>query len=226
MTDIDPKVQRYTRLWAMRDPANWPEWYRWDGGWYEADGDNTRYCVWPHLTPESVVFEVGGYEGKWAKRIADAYDPIIHLFEPAPRAMKMARDKLEDNPKVYLHEYGLGAENATLPLGDSDRDGASFLKPDERPFVMAQKRRFIDVVQELGVTHIHLMAVNIEGCEFEFLPHLVDTGWIENIDRMMIQWHAPGDENALMQLEIQERIAVTHTMSWNHAAWEAWEKRQ
>ena len=222
---IDPTVERYIRLWKERPPDTRPDWYVWTGGWYEEDGENNYYCEWPMLTEDSIVFEAGGYEGAWAKRIADAYDPTIHSFEPAPRAHKMAVEKLAGYPKVHLHLYGLGATNETLPLGDSDRDGASFLKPDEDPFVMAQKRCFAEVVQELGVTHIDLMAINIEGGEFELIPHITQTGLIHSIERLMIQWHAPGREDIDIQMGVQERIAETHEMIWNLGAWEAWERK-
>lgn len=223
---IDPTVERYIRLWGEQPPGTRPDWYVWTGGWYEEDGDGQYYCNWPSLTPDSVVFEAGGYEGAWAKRIADAYDPIIHSFEPAPRAHKMAVDKLKEYPKVHLHLYGLGATNETLPLGDSDRDGASFLKPDEQPSVMAQKRCFAEVMQELQVDHIDLFSINIEGGEYELLPYLTQAGIIRDIDRLMIQWHAPGPEEMTVQLGIQERIAETHRMVWNLGAWEAWERKE
>ena len=222
---IDPTVERYIRLWKEREPGTRPDWYVWTGGWYEEDGENNYYCNWPMLTPESVVVEAGGYEGAWAKRIADAYDPTIHSFEPAPRAHKMAVEKLAEYPKVHLHLYGLGATTETLPLGDSDRDGASFLKPEEWPFVIAEKRCFGDVLKELGVKHIDLMAINIEGGEFELLPYITQARIITQIDRLMIQWHAPTAETVDVQMGIQGRMAETHRMVWNLGAWEAWEKR-
>jgi len=223
---IDPTIERYIRLWKERVSTDRPDWYVWTGGWYEMQGDSQYYCVWPSLDEDSIVFEAGGYEGAWAKRIADAYDPTIHSFEPAPRAHKMAVDKLVSYPKVHLHLYGLGATNETLPLGDSDRDGASFLKPDERPFVMAEKRCFGDVMDELGVEHIDLFSINIEGGEYELLPYLTKTRRIKQIDRLMIQWHAPGTEDVMVQMGVQERIAETHRMTWNLGAWEAWEKKE
>jgi len=199
-------------------------WYRWDGGWYEADGDRTRYCVWP-LDGESVVFDVGGYEGAWSKRIAEQYGATVHLFEPAPRAIKMAREKLAGLPTVHFHPYGLGATDATAPLGDSDRDGASFCKPGVAPWVMAQKRCLSSVLQELGVAHIDLMAINVEGGEYELLGHILDEQLIGQVERLMIQWHAPTVIESEAQLKLQDRIARTHAMVWNHAAWEAWERK-
>ena len=34
------------------------------------------------LKPESLVFDVGGYRGEWAREIASRYNCHIHIFEP------------------------------------------------------------------------------------------------------------------------------------------------
>lgn len=223
MRDVSPEVLERIQLWKpwAIDPR--PEWYVWSGDWYEHDGKNTVATVWD-VTADSVVLDVGGYQGRWAGEMVEKYDPIVHLFEPAPQAFRIAQERLRGKHKVHLHPFGVGATNETAPLGDCERDGASFCR-DVEPAVMAEKRRFAEVLDELGIQNVDLMSLNIEGGEYELLAHLLDTGKIAVFRQMMIQWHwrQQGDEE--LQHALQARVAQTHRMMWNYGAWEGWERK-
>ena len=104
-------------------------WYRWDGGWYEVNGDKTRYCVWDDMGDGAVIFDVGAYEGAWTKRMATRYPTSqIYAFEPAPRAFGVAKERLAGIGNIKLYNFGLSEISGTLTLYDALRDGATFFE--------------------------------------------------------------------------------------------------
>lgn len=220
------QVAEYIKTWDAHDPSTWPSWYRWDGGWYESDGDNTCYCVWDDLGKDAVVFDVGAYEGAWLERMAIEYDDYrLCGFEPASRAFVIAQQKLSEFDNVLVHNFGLGAECGTYPLYDCQRDSATFVGGLD-PYIDAEMVSIAKFLQDERIEKVALMALNIEGGEFELLPFLTSTGKIERIERIMIQWHSIFPNAREQQLLIQTALAKTHEMTWNHGAWEAWSIRE
>ena len=49
---------------------------------WNADGGDTRFRFDYDLTPESVVLDVGGYEGQWASDLYARQRCQIRIFEP------------------------------------------------------------------------------------------------------------------------------------------------
>jgi len=42
--------------------------------WFEVDGDNTLALDWK-IDEHSIVWEIGGFEGRWAAQIQEKYNP-------------------------------------------------------------------------------------------------------------------------------------------------------
>lgn len=208
------------QLWRQRNQP--PAWWVWTGGWYESNGEGTYYVNWP-LNPKSTVWDVGGYEGEWSRRIAKRYGCTIYTFEPSPRAYAVAVSNLKPFPQVVVCPFGLGASNRTVPLGDSNRDGASLVS-SLPPIVQVPVADFVEVFRSFKVDTLDLMTVNIEGAEFELFPHILQSGLMSRIHRLMIQWHSIVPDYDHRQFSIQEQLACTHKMIWNLGAWEAWEQ--
>lgn len=55
--------------------------------WREKDGDNTYALDWP-IRENSLVWEIGGYEGRWAAQMVEKFDPTLHIFEPQDWAFR------------------------------------------------------------------------------------------------------------------------------------------
>lgn len=182
---------------------------------------------WPQLTSDSIVVDVGGYEGKWASELTKLYAPQIYCFEPAIRAARASNHLLEELPNVQMFPYALGDRNGTFVLGDNQRDGASFLKNEEG--APAQMRDASILFDELGLTYIDLMQINVEGFEFILIPYLIRAGYIKKIRCLQIQWHClwtpegnGGPQNPHYRDIVRCKIAETHEMLWNAGTHEAW----
>ena len=218
--DISDEVRAKLKLWNQRTGPH-PSWYVWTGGWYENNGEANYYTNHP-LNVDSIVFDVGGYEGEWTSRIIRKYNCTVYLFEPSTRAFQVAQKRLGIYTNVILCPFALGASTGILPLGDSNRDSASFLTTLS-PIVQAKKIDIVEVCKSFRVDAIDLMSVNIEGGEFELLPHIISSGLVSSIRRFMIQWHSVVPDYDYRQFSIQEQLSLTHKMVWNLSAWEAWD---
>lgn len=179
---------------------------------------------WP-LTKESVVVEVGGYKGRWALQIAERYHPHLYVFEPQVWAARVCEEVLGREATVLT--YGLGVENATLPMGAWETDGCSFVKPGLGiPGTFGVMREVGADFKALGITSIDLMMINIEGGEYELIPHMLDKGIFPS--RLMVQFHTFVDEYGMKLAHIHERMEqLGYTIPWTYGVMlTAWERQE
>lgn len=191
--------------------------------WREANGDRTLRVDYD-LSAESIVLDVGGYEGQWASEIFSRYCCYTHVFEPVPDFAARIRARFMRNRKIQVHPFGLAGSRRRARialLGDGSsvfREGAESC---EIEFVEASQ-----FFCTLGVSPVALMKINIEGGEYELLEHLIDRGLIRRIENLQVQFHefVP---NARKRMEtIQQQLEATHTITFQYPfVWENWQRR-
>ena len=181
-----------------------------------------RAVDWPDLTPSSVVVEVGGYKGRWALQIAERYAPRLYVFEPQPWAAQACREVLGE--RAFIMDLALGTTTGLLVMNEWNTDGCSFVRAprvDHQGF--GTVREVGTVFAELGLTHIDLMLMNIEGYEYRLIPHMLDQGVLP--DRLMVQFHPFADPSGMQQAAIYEGLAeLGYRIAWTYGvvltAWE------
>lgn len=167
---------------------------------------------WP-LTRSSVVVEVGGYKGRWAYQIAERYGSKLYVFEPQGWAYNVCREVLGDRATVL--GYGLGVADGFLPMSSYETDGCTFVGGDGP---LCEVREIGGVVKRLRLRHIDLMLINIEGGEYQLIPHMLGQGIVP--ERLMVQMHTfAGDSDALRAV-----LAERYRLLWDYGdvltAWE------
>jgi FkbM family methyltransferase len=191
--------------------------------WFAVDGDNTLALDWPGVDENSVVWEIGGYKGRWALQMAQKYNPTIHFFEPMKWALDQAEEKLKGY-KVHLHNFALWTHNGEMSLGDFGRDGASLLKPDNKDQQVVLAIDIEEVFQRFAPVDVCLM--NIEGGEFVLVPYMIGLDLMKHIRYFWAQFHlfVPGSDRKLRA--IQEMMSLTHEMIWDCGSTAmAWRRR-
>src|ERR671925_1294606 len=73
---------------------------------YAAGGDKILRLEYD-LNPDSLVLDVGGYEGQWASDIFGRYACHIHIFEPVPIYAEEIKKRFRMNSKIIVHELGM-----------------------------------------------------------------------------------------------------------------------
>ncbi len=189
---------------------------------HEWDQDSINFP----LDGNSVVFEVGGYQGRWAAEIAKRYNPHLFVFEPQDWAYKNCAEALKEYPKVKVLPYALGAVNARLTMQDWGTDGCSFTKePIGKPTGEAEMREIRKVLAEERISHIDLMLMNIEGYELTLIPHMLKNHVFGHIRYFMCQFHVNGEEEEQHYWQIRDELGRKMLIRFNYGkvltCWEA-----
>ncbi|MEO1766439.1 FkbM family methyltransferase [Thiobacter aerophilum] len=194
--------------------------------WFRDKGDQTLRLHYP-LTSDSIVVDVGGYVGDFAEAIYTKYRCRVLVFEPVAEYWQRCVARFAQNPRIEVFNYGLGSKDASLPL-EIKGDGSSFVEDHStaQSHALASLRRADTTLEALGIKHVDLMKINIEGGEYDLLELLIETGWLTRIRFLQIQFHnfVPGATER--RQVIRSKLAQSHTEMWTYEfVWESWQRR-
>lgn len=180
------------------------------------------------LPPKSTVVVVGAYKGITMELIHELYQPKMLVgFEPQLWAVQEAQKRLSYIKNYTLIEGGLGTENAYLLMGEYGTDACSFVNNGPQSRVQEYGRMFEadEALKILNLPKIDLMVMNIEGYEWELLPYLKQTGWLDKINMIAVQFHT-GFGNDQHLPEVLDMMEEYGTVIWNtYPAWVMWNKK-
>lgn len=189
--------------------------------WYDADGDQTLRLDYD-LRPDSIVLDVGGYEGQWASDIFGRYACEVHVFEPVPAFADQIRRRFAANPSIKVHPVALGDRTGTFTI-DVRGDSSTLVGggTDTVEVVAADEK-----LRELGLTEIDLVKLNIEGAEYDLLDHLLVNGWLPHIRHLQVQFHDFVPRAVERMNAIQTALEHTHQLMYRYEfVWESWERK-
>ncbi len=188
--------------------------------WFRDQGDKSLRLNYD-LDENSMVFDLGGYEGQWTSDIFSRYCCAIHVFEPVADFANQIADRFRRNKKIRVHNYGLANENKTVRLSVNE-DGSSAFKDGEN-VIEIKLIKALDFFARHNISQIDLMKINIEGGEYELLDHLIESGFIKNIRNVQVQFHdfVPDAERRMRR--IQTELEKTHRLTYQYLfVWENW----
>ncbi len=190
---------------------------------WKKDGMEARRFDFPDLGPESVVFDIGGFEGGWADRISARYGSRIHVFEPHPGFAGKLMRKYERDDHFTVHPFALGSADGTLDL--SDAGDASSAVSGAQASVQGKVVDVAKFMADFQQERIALAKINIEGGEYDLLPALASSGAIARFDTIQVQFHLFEPANIAMRDGIREQLARTHRQDWAYEfVWEQWSR--
>lgn len=192
--------------------------------WKGLNGDETFRLNYP-LTENSVVFDIGGYKGDFAANIYTKFSCNIYIFEPLPEFFNLCTKRFENNPKIHCYNFGLSSITGEASISQED-DGSSLVKPNNDPLLIEIKE-LSSFLNERSISHIDLLKINIEGGEYELLPHIITSRVIDRVDFIQIQFHNFVPYAEELRDEIRMKISNTHTEQWCFPfIWESWELKK
>ena len=188
--------------------------------WYADDGDRKMRLNYD-LNENSVVLDLGGYEGQWASDIFSMYCCRVVVFEPVKEFAEAIQKRFARNPRIQVFPVGLAGRTRKERISLC-KDGSSIFKASHR----SQEIELLDVVEWLhdqDITAVDLMKVNIEGGEYELLDRLSETGMIRMIRNVQVQFHPIAQDSADRMAQIQQRLKETHEPTYQYLfVWENW----
>jgi FkbM family methyltransferase len=195
--------------------------------WFRIRGDDTLRVNYP-LTPDSIVFDLGGYKGEWSWRIFTKYGCTIHIFEPVNEYYADIVHMFNGNPKIRILNYGLAGRTRIASIYiDHNRSSLCWKNGFEgKRTENIQLKAAAEYLDEYSIKSVDLMKVNIEGCEYDLLPHLIESGLIRRISNIQIQFHDIERDSEKKMRSIQKLLHRTHKITWQHYfIWENWARR-
>ncbi len=186
----------------------------------EANGDKTLRVNYD-LNKDSVVFDLGGYEGQWAYDIFLKYGCNIHVFEPVPSFAENIRKRFSDNKKIQVYSFGLSDKNSNEEIYSNGYKSSLFKKEGNATEIKLVK--FSDFFSQNNINFIDLMKINIEGGEYDLLEELIRTNLVKKIKNIQVQFHnfVPNAEDRMKK--IQSELEKTHKLTYQYKfVWENW----
>jgi FkbM family methyltransferase len=170
-----------------------------------------------------VFVDIGAFEGDFATAFTNRYPKARgYLIEPVEEFVDVLLRKFSDgNHKII--QKGLTSEGAEISLSDLGASSSSMTGQQVRKFQSMSVDKLGEEIQE---EFIDLFQINCEGGEYEILPKMIESGMMERIYALNIQYHYMNPKNILKRQQINRKLSRTHKLIWSvWFIWERWEKR-
>lgn len=187
--------------------------------WFKIGGDSSLRLNYP-LDENSVVLDVGGYEGQWASDIYSMYSAHIYIFEPVKEFAEKIKKRFIKNNKIKVFNFGLSDKDELREISLS-RDGSSVYLNNAAQKELIELKSASNFLS--GFSSVDLMKINIEGGEYDLLEDLIRAGIINKIKNLQIQFHdfVPNADERMSK--IQRDLGKTHHLTYQYPfVWENW----
>lgn len=188
--------------------------------WF-ADGGDKKFRYNYNLNNDSIVFDVGGYEGSWSENINNLYKPKLYVFEPVVKYYDLIVKNFDKNQNVKVYNFGLSDKDGKIKINLLEDGSSIFLESlnNEEVYLVD----IIDFMNQNDIKTIDLLKLNIEGSEYDVLEHLINKNVIKNIKNIQVQFHNFVDNSIERREKIREVLKNSHkeTYCYNFV-WENW----
>lgn len=193
--------------------------------WFKDKGDETLRLNY-ELNMNSIVFDLGGFEGQWTNDIYERYHCQIFVFEPVKSFYNNILMRFKGIDKIKPYNIGLSNDNKTCEIS-LDQDGSSLYKKRDKTQTI-ELVNAIDFLEINKISKIDLMKINIEGGEYDLLEYLISNDYIRNILDIQIQFHDCPEINGKGRMKrIQSELSKTHALTYQYYpyVWENWRRK-
>jgi len=114
----------------------------------------------------------------------------VLAFEPAERTFALLETNVAGIPGVELHRAALGPDNAVVPFYECDDPG--LLRQSTSPQRLSRARETLVEQRRLSefVTgSVDLLKLDVEGAESRVIDELAQSGAIERIQQLIVEYH-------------------------------------
>jgi FkbM family methyltransferase len=191
--------------------------------WFNVNGDKTLRLDYD-LKANSLVLDLGGYEGEWASEIYCKYGSKILIFEPNQDFADTIINKFSHNNKVSVFNFGLASSNRTEKFFVNENSSSIYAESKE--FTTIELKNASEFLEDRLIENVDLIKINIEGGEYEFLDTLISSGKIKIFDNIQVQFHdfVPDSDNLMKK--IQNSLEETHYRTYHFEyVWENWKRK-
>lgn len=217
-------LSRTTRRIAVRLSSD-DEWRNILRKWKENQGERVLRLDYPELNSESLVLDLGGYQGQWASDIFSKYECKVVVFEPYQKYAKEISHRFEKNGSIVVHTLGLSDKDAVMDIAIDEESTSMFKTSNANNTAEISLSHAQTFLHEHGYAKIDLMKINIEGGEYDLLDHLIETNLVKDIGNLQIQFHDFVPKAEQRMKAIQQALVKTHKLTYQYPfLWENWKR--
>jgi FkbM family methyltransferase len=187
--------------------------------WIAVGGEELR-LDYP-LADGDLVFDVGGHCGDWAADILARYNPRLWIFEPVAAHVAQLHERFDGDPRVRILPVAAGIADQKVKI-NLNGTGSTLLGQSGNTEEIDVINLCNFVVNE-RLDEVTLCKINIEGLEFDLLDLIIQSGVVERIRDLQIQFHDVFPEAKKRRDSIREKLTATHRLSYDYPfVWENW----
>lgn len=195
--------------------------------WRADKGDDIKVIDYP-LDENSQVIELGGFHGLWTKRISSKFNCNVLVIEAIPDFYnKMVEEfdyYLKDNRhKIKTENFGISTVEKEVTFAVDGDATSSYLNSSNKVTVKCLPlEHFLD---KHNIERIDLIQINIEGEEYPLLENWMESGLINKIKFLQVQYHKFGEDYESKRTNIQEGLKkLGFILRYEYPfVWESWE---
>jgi FkbM family methyltransferase len=189
---------------------------------YSRDGHNELLFRDLVLNSDSTVIDFGGYVGDFSEEIRRRFDSEIHIFEPMPIFSKALNVRFEFNNKIHVHSHAVGLARREIFLAPDGEATSEFRGSDG----LRCEMRALEETVLVEFSWVDVIAINIEGGEYELIQALDHSVILSKVGHLLIQFHKVGSDHVERRSECVAILAKTHVLEWSYEyVWESWRLR-
>lgn len=191
--------------------------------WNLRKGDTVLSLDYP-LNSDSVFFDVGAHIGDFSIQISKKFDCKIYAFEPLNENYELLIQNVKNFPKIECFEVALSNFDGESEISNLGASASLHMRSEGRIFKKINVKSFNSFMKEENIKHIDLIKMNIEGSEYELLNQIIDSGHINNINHLQIQFHNFVHDSKNQRRKIRKKLQLTHINKFNFPfIWERWD---
>jgi FkbM family methyltransferase len=156
--------------------------------YFKAGGDSLLSSDILDLSSNSIIFDVGGYDGEYIKLVSK-YDSYIYSFEPVKKYYEELK-KLESNKIKTFNIALVGWKyDGYLSISKSDNSSTFLMNVGDSESEEVRAIGINKFIEDNNIEVIDLLKLNVEGSEYVLLESLIESGNINKINSLLIQFH-------------------------------------
>lgn len=166
-----------------------------------------------------------GQTAEWALKRFKDYDVKIDCFEPLPLNLEKIREKHGSNDRVTIHDFA-----TSITDGETDfycqnygaRTGSSLIKgkigTSESDRIQVKTLNLSNWLKNIKSEDEEIiLKIDIEGAEYEVIPHLLENGIQNFIKIWLVEFHGKkvraSTSDYLIEHTLKDR--VDHLIDWS-----------
>ena len=175
------------------------------------------------LNPDSLVFDLGAYEGEFIDGIYDKFNCFIRAYEPIKIHFDVLKEKYSGIPKIFLANHAILDKDFKTRILDRGTASSIYLDLETDSSEEIEVKDILSVWNSLGVDKIDLIKINIEGGEYPLLIRMIETGIVAKCQNIQVQFHTFIQNYEEQYESIKAGLSKTHDITWRFPfIWENW----